>query len=77
MMLSDLYITHKKISDFVLFPLFEFTLVTRMRNFDFRSHCNTLFFLSKKMMLDLNMSCQILFNLVLDSCWQYLEKYKF
>ena len=27
-----------KMCDFVLFPLFGFTLVTKLRNFDFESH---------------------------------------
>ena len=37
-MMSDLNIPHGKISDFVSFPLFGFTLVTKLRNSDFESH---------------------------------------
>ena len=35
-------------SDFVSFPLFGFTLVTKLRNFDLESRCNTLIFFNKK-----------------------------
>ena len=38
----------KKMSDFVSFPLFGFTSVKKLRNFDFESHRNTLIFLDKK-----------------------------
>ena len=44
------------LSDFVSFPLFEFTLVIKLRNFDFKSHWNTSIFSDKKnRMSDLNM----------------------
>ena len=33
---SDLNMLHGKVSDFVLFPLLGFTLVIKMRNFDFK-----------------------------------------
>ena len=36
--MSDLKISHRKMSDFVSFPLFEFTLVMKLRNFDFEIH---------------------------------------
>ena len=36
-MTSDLKISHGKMSDFVSFPFFVFTLVKRLRNFDFES----------------------------------------
>ena len=36
--LSDLYMSYGKMSDFVSFPLFGFTLVKKMKNFDFESH---------------------------------------
>ena len=42
-MMSDL-----KMSDFVSFSLFEFTLFVNLRNFDFQSHWNTLLFLVEK-----------------------------
>ena len=46
-----------KMFDFVSFPLFRFTLVTKLRNFDLGSHCITLMFLTKKYMVsNLNMS---------------------
>ena len=50
-------------SDFVSFPLLGFTLVIKLRNFDFESHWNTLIFLIKKMMSDLIMFCQIVSDL--------------
>ena len=47
-MMSDLNISHGKMSDFVSFPLLGFTLVIKLRNFDFESHWNTLIFFDKK-----------------------------
>ena len=35
-------------SDFDLFPLFGFTSVIKLRNFDFESNQNTLIFLDKR-----------------------------
>ena len=57
-MMSDLNVPLGKMSDFVSFPLFEFILAIRLRNFDFKSlNWNTLLFLNKKdMASDLNMS---------------------
>ena len=37
-MISDLNMSHGKMSDFVSFPLFGFNLVIKLRNFDFQSH---------------------------------------
>ena len=37
-MMSDLIMSHGKMSDIVSFPLFEFTLVIKQRHFDFESH---------------------------------------
>ena len=36
-MMSDLNVPLGKMSDFVSFPLFEFILAIRLRNFDFKS----------------------------------------
>ena len=36
--MSDLNMTHGKMSDFVSFPLLGFTLVNKRKNFDFESH---------------------------------------
>ena len=63
-MMSDLNIAHEYMSDFVSFPLFGFTLVTKLRNFDFESHGNTLIFFDQKIMSDLNMFCQTVSDLV-------------
>ena len=52
--------------DFVSFSLFKFTLVIKLRNFDFESHLNTsIFFVKDDAASDLNMShrkCVILFH---------------
>ena len=37
-MTSDLQMSHGKMSDFVSFLLFGFTLVIKLRNFDFKGH---------------------------------------
>ena len=37
-MVSDLNMPYGKMSDFVSFPLFGFTLVIKLRNFDFKDH---------------------------------------
>ena len=37
-MASDLNISHGNMFDFVSFPLFGFSLVMRLKNFDFESH---------------------------------------
>ena len=47
-MASDWNMSRGKMSDFVSFPLFGFTLVIKLRNFDFESHWNTLIFFDKK-----------------------------
>ena len=39
--------SHGEMSDFVSFPLFEFTLVIKLKNFDFESHWNILIFFDK------------------------------
>ena len=45
---SDLNMSHGKISDFVSFPLFRFTLVIKLWNSNFESHWNTLIYFDKK-----------------------------
>ena len=40
--------SHRNLSGFVSFPLFGFTLVIKLRNFNFESHRNALIFLDKK-----------------------------
>ena len=47
-MLSDLNMSHGKLSDFALLTLFKFTLVIKLRNFEFKGHENTLIFFDKK-----------------------------
>ena len=37
-MVSDLNMPHGEMSYFVSFPLFGFTLVIKLRNFDFKGH---------------------------------------
>ena len=36
--MSDLNMSHGKMSDFVSFPVFRFTIVIKLTNFDFESH---------------------------------------
>ena len=38
----------EEMSDFVSFALFQFTLVIKLRNFDLKSHRNTLIFFDTK-----------------------------
>ena len=46
--MSDLNMSYEKISDFLSFPLFGFTLVITLRNCDFKSNWNTLNFFEEK-----------------------------
>ena len=46
--MSDLNMSHGKMSDFVSFPLFGFTLVIKLRNFDFESHWNIFIIFDKE-----------------------------
>ena len=47
-MMSDFNMSYEKMSDFASFPLFKFTLVIKLRNFDFKSHWNSFLFFDKK-----------------------------
>ena len=51
--------------DFISFALFKFTLVTKLINFDFESHRNTLIFLIK--MPELILPCETVSDLVYTS----------
>ena len=55
---------HGNVSDFISFSFFGFTLVIKLRKFNFEGHLNTLIFFDKKMMSDLIMSCQRVSDLV-------------
>ena len=37
-LISDLHMCHDKVADFVSFPLFRFTLIMKLANFNFVSH---------------------------------------
>ena len=37
-MMSDLIMSHKKMSDFVPLPLFGFIAIKKLKDFDFESH---------------------------------------
>ena len=63
-MVSDFSTSRAKISDFVWFPLFGFSLVIKLRSFDFEGDENTLIFFDKRMMSDLLMSSQTVSDLV-------------
>ena len=69
-MTSDLNMPQRIMFDFVSFPFSGFTLVRKLRNCDFESHWNTLIFFDKKVMSDLNMSCQIESDLVYTSLYE-------
>ena len=56
-MMSDLNISHGKMSDFVSFPLFRSTLVMKLRNLNFKVCENTL--ILKLIFLNLGICCQI------------------
>ena len=47
-MMLDLNMFYEKMTDFILFPLFRFTLIIKLRNFDFESYLNTLILFKKK-----------------------------
>ena len=56
-MMSVLNMSHEKMSDFVSFPLFEFTLVIKLKNFNIEGHWKTsMFLINRNMTSDLNMS---------------------
>ena len=63
-MTSDLNISLGKMSDFVSFSLFRFNLVMKLRSFDFESHWNSSITFDKKVISDLIMFCQTVFDLV-------------
>ena len=46
--MSDLSMCHGKVTEFVSIPLFRFTLVIKLRNFNFESHWNILMFFNKE-----------------------------
>ena len=46
--MSDFNMSHRKMSDFVSFPFFGFTLVIKLRSFDFESHLNPFIFFDKE-----------------------------
>ena len=60
-MTSDLNMSHGKMSDFASFLLFGFTLIIKLRNFDFESHSNAVIFFDKK--IDVRFE-YVLFNIV-------------
>ena len=47
-MILDLNMFYEKMTDFILFPLFRFTLIIKLRNFDIESYLNTLILFKKK-----------------------------
>ena len=67
--MPDLNVPRGNTSHFVSFPLFGFTLVMRLRNFDFLSLKCLIFFLSKKLIY-LNMSCLTVSDLVYASFFE-------
>ena len=77
--MSDLNISHGKMSGFVSFPFFGFTLFIKLRNFDFGSHWNILIFSDQEMMSDLKyaLSKNVWIGssfVVCLQCWQWVYK---
>ena len=69
-MMWDLKMSHENMSDFVSFPLFGFTLVIKLRNFDFESHWNTLLLLLLLLLLFWSKKNDARFEYALpDSVW--------
>ena len=68
-MTSDFNVSHGIMSDFFSFPLFKFTFIIKLKNFDLESQWNTQKIV-KKMNSDWNMSCQRVSNLVLVSLFE-------
>ena len=58
--MPHLYLSPEKMFNFVLFPYFSFTLVIKLRNFDFDQFS----LIKKDMMSDLNMSHRKMSNFV-------------
>ena len=83
-MTSDLNVSHGKMYVSVSLTLVGFTLVTKMRNFDFENHWNTSIFFYPKKWYQIGMEC-----VLSDSAWfglsfvvwvefcQLVEKYWF
>ena len=72
-MVSDLDMSLKKMSDFVSLPLFGFTLVIKLRNFDFDGHLNALIFFYKMMSVLIMSVLIILLFLVIDGTRHWLS----
>ena len=71
-----------EMADFVSFPLSGFTLVIKLRNFDFESHWNTSIFFDKKfdVRFDYVLPNSVWFGLsfvVWVEIWQQIETYGF
>ena len=47
-MMSDLNMSHEKMSNFVSFPLLGFTVVIKLKKIDFESHWNNWILFDKK-----------------------------
>ena len=66
-MMPDLSMYHRKMYDFVSFPLLAFTLLQKLRNFDFESYSDTLIFFDKtkwcQIWINPIKQCLIWFNL--------------
>ena len=81
--ISDLNMSHGKMSGFVSFPLLRFTLVIKLRNFNFNGYYGFQWIFSDKkndVSFDYFLSSSVWFGLsfaVWVTFWQYVEKYEF
>ena len=73
-MMPNLNISHVKLSDFVSFPFFGFTLVIKLKHLDFQSRWNNLIFIVKK---DGKMSGFVSFSLFGSALVMKLRKFDF
>ena len=72
--MSDLNMCHEKMSDFVAFPLFGYTVAIKLRNFDCEFIKMLSYFLIKKyVMPDLNMLHGKMSHCFISIVWVYFS----
>ena len=80
-MIWDLNMSHEKMSGFVSFLLFGLTLLIKPREFNFKSHWNTIFFIRKRdLRFEFVLSNSVWFVLtfvIWVQFWEKVEKYRF
>ena len=77
-MVSDLNMSHRKMSDFVLFPLVGLILVIKLRNFNSKGQNTLVFLIKNNVRFDYVSSSSVWFGLSLlvwVEFWHKVEKY--